>query len=97
MDRLQGMLCGHALKKVRLRISGHTRLVVHCDCLPSESLAGLDDLQIMEAAHVQTQLQDILEPSYRNDFTHPGHQTSHAGSDNSNFCVDWISSTPLNH
>lgn len=84
MDRLPNTLCERALK---LTISWQAGLIGHCSRLPSQSLTGLYDLQIVEAAHVKTQLGESVKRrtnAYQNCYTHKCHQASHASSHDGN-------------
>ena len=56
--------------------------------LPPKSLAGLYNLQIVEAAHIQAELRDALASLVTDSIiAHKGHQASHAGSYNGYFCT----------
>ena len=47
----------------------------------------LYNLQVVEAAHIQAQLQDALAPLVTINITYKGHQASHAGSYDGYFCT----------
>ena len=56
--------------------------------LPPKSLSSLNNLQIMESAHIQAQLRPALASLVTESIiTHKGHQASHAGSYNGYFCT----------
>ena len=67
-------------------VSAHAHVADHFNRLPPKSLARLYYLQIMEPAHVQTQLRDPLEQLVKDSITHKCHQASHASSYNGNLC-----------
>ena len=50
------MLCERVLRFAVLTVSTHAHLASGTACLPPESLAGFDYLQVVEAAHIQAQL-----------------------------------------
>lgn len=80
------MLCERALRLMVLAVSAQSRLADYSGS-PSESLAGLYDLQILEAAHVQTHLRESLESLIQVGVTHKSHQSCHASSYNGNLCA----------
>ena len=56
--------------------------------LPPKSLPSLNNLQVVEAAHIQAQLRAALASLVTESIiTHEGHQASHAGSYNGYFCT----------